>query len=350
MNLQIDAPTVPLTLPAGYCARPATLADVTEVVALMNLSTQALLGVDQNTVDEWATEWQAPGFQLPANTRVVLAPNGDLAGYVNLWDSTPHVQFEHLGRVHPNHTGRGLGSYLLAWVEHRAAEILLKAPPSARVTLVDWINSLDVETLRLLADQGYQHVRSNWRMVIDLNPHTPPALPIWPAGVGVRAFVPGQDDRATLGVIRAAFRDHWGHVERPFEENLQNWTHRWRHDPEFDPSLWFLAVAGDEVVGTALTRMSLPEAPDMGWVFSLGVLRPWRRRGIAGALLQHCFAQLWLRGRHRVALGVDAGSLTNALQLYEQAGMRPDPTQIYQIWEKELRPGIEWSTTELAQE
>src|SRR5229473_6344202 len=122
MNLQIDTPFVQLTLPAGYSARPATLADVTEVVALMNLSTQALLGVDQNTVDEWATEWQAPGFQLCANTRVVLAPNGDLAGYANLWDSTPHVQFDQFGRVHPNHAGRSLGSYLLAWVEHRARE------------------------------------------------------------------------------------------------------------------------------------------------------------------------------------------------------------------------------------
>ena len=348
MAITSYAATVPVILPAGYHARPATLADVSAVVGLMNLSSQALLGVDQNTVDEWTTEWQAPGFQLAANTRVVLAPNGELAGYVNLWDAAPHVQFEQYGRVHPSHTDRGIGSYLLAWVEGRAREILPQAPSSARVTLVDWINSLDAEAQRLLRDQGHENVRSTWRMVIDLDPNAPPAAPTWPAGVHVRAFVPGQDDRATLGVIRAAFRDHWGHVEQPFEENLQTWTHRWRNDPEFDPSLWFLAVAGDEVVGTALTRMSIPEDPSMGWVFSLGVLRDWRRRGIAGALLQHCFIQLWQRGRRRVGLGVDADSLTNALHLYERAGMRPDPSQTYQIWEKELRPGLELGTTELA--
>ena len=75
------------------------------------------------------------------------------------------------------------------------------------VTLVDWINSLDTETYALLRDQGHQHVRCNWRMVIDLDRRAPPAAPDWPAGVGVRCFVPGQDDHATLGVIRAAFRD-----------------------------------------------------------------------------------------------------------------------------------------------
>src|SRR5437764_11045063 len=123
MTLRTDAPIFPMTLPAGYSARPATLADVATVVDLMNLSTQALLGVKQNSVDEWATEWQAPSFHLATNTRVVVASDGQLAGYVNLWDSAPHVQFEQFGRVHPGHTGRGIGSYLLAWVEHRAREI-----------------------------------------------------------------------------------------------------------------------------------------------------------------------------------------------------------------------------------
>ena len=90
--------------------------------------------------------------------------------------------------------------------------------------------------------------------------------------------------------------------------------------------------------------MQLTETPEMGWIFSLGVLRPWRRQGVAAALLRHCFAELWQRGRRKVGLGVDAGSLTNALHLYEKAGMRPEPDHSYQIWEKELRSGVEMST------
>jgi mycothiol synthase len=329
-----------LTLPAGYSARPANLADAPAVVAMLNLSSRALLGVDQHTVAYWTTAWQAPGFQLEQDARVVLASNGQLAACVSLWDAAPHVQLEQFGRVHPNHTGRGLGSYLLAWVEERAQQRLDLAPPTARVTLInDWVNSLDTVAHSLLRAHGYQHVRSNWRMVIDLDPATPPAAPVWPAGVSVRRFVPGQDNRTAVSVIREAFRDHWGHIEQPFEEDWQHWTHYWNSSSSFDPSLWFLAVAGNDVIGTALCRMDVPDDPEMGWVFSLGVLRPWRRRGVAGALLRHCFAQLGLRGRRRVGLGVDAGSLTNAVQLYETAGMRSDPTQTYQFWEKELRPG-----------
>jgi len=39
--------------------------------------------------------------------------------------------------------------------------------------------------------------------------------------------------------------------------------------------------------------------------------------GIASALLRQCFAVLRQRGQRRAGLGVDAGSLTNAVRLYE---------------------------------
>jgi mycothiol synthase len=347
MTLPIEVSTQARALPAGYAARPATLADIEAVVAVINASSRALLGADQVSVEEWTAEWQAPGFNLETSTRVISAPDGTLVGSAHLWDMPPHVQPEQFGRVHPAHTGRGLGSYLLAWAEGRARGLAAQAPATARVALQDWVNSLDTDTLALLRDQGHQHVRSNYRMVMALDPAVPPAAPEWPAGVGVRSFVPGQDERATLSVIRAAFRDHWGHVDSPFEEHLREWSQRQESDPSFDAGLWFLAVAGDEVIGTALSRLSLPADPGMGWVFSLGVLRPWRRRGIARALLQHCFVQLWQRGQPRVGLGVDAGSLTNAVQLYERAGMHADPQHLYQVWEKELRPGVDWATSEL---
>ncbi len=336
-----------LELPAGYTARPAVLDDAAAVVAMLNRSSQALLGVDQHTVADTLAEWQSPGFQLSANTRVVLAPSGEVAGYVSLWDAPPHVDPEQWGRVHPDRAGHGLGSYLLGWAERRARTALDQAPPGARVVLVDWINRLDTATQALLRNHGHVPVRVNYRMLIDLDPAAPPAAPQWPAGVSVRSFVVGQDERVTLRTIRTAFRDSWGFVESPFEAHLEHWTYRWRSDPDFDPSLWFLAVAGDEVIGTALSRLGINEDRELGWIFSLGVLRPWRRQGVAAALLQHCFVQLWQRGRRRVGLGVDADSLTNALHLYEKAGMRPDPARIYEVWEKELRPGYAVNTTTL---
>jgi RimJ/RimL family protein N-acetyltransferase len=98
-------------LPEGYTARPAALADVGAVVAMFNAGTQALLGRDEHSVNEWALEWQGSNYRAE-NTRLVLAPNGEAAGYVGLWDRAPHTRPEQFGGVAPAHTGRGLGTHL----------------------------------------------------------------------------------------------------------------------------------------------------------------------------------------------------------------------------------------------
>jgi GNAT superfamily N-acetyltransferase len=191
---------------------------------------------------------------------------------------------------------------------------------------------MEADTHAVLRAQGFELVRHNLRMVIDLD--GPPPAPQWPEGIGVRNFVPGQDDRETRLVIRACFRDHWGWVETPFEEELERWQHFMRTDPEFDPGLWFLATHEGRIIGTSLGRLSVEDEPGMGWINAVGVLREWRRHGVAQALLYQTFQGLYDRGRRRIGLGVDAASLTGATRLYEKAGMRPDPKHEYGTWEK----------------
>ena len=326
-------------LPDGYTARPMTLADAGAVVAMLNAGTQALLGRDEHSVNEWTLEWQASNFRLEENTRLALAPNGEVAGYVGLWDRSPHTRPEQYGQVGPAHTGRGLGTHLAQWAEMRARQFMLAAPPGADVALQAWVNSLDRPAAALLADNGYRRQRSYWRMVIELDTAAPAAA-VWPEGISVRNFVPGQDERATLMAIDGAFQDSHGYIEQPFEEHLAGWTERHLKNPEFDPSLWFLATAGDEVIGTAFTRLHTPEDPEAAWLFTLGVTRPWRKRGVAQALLLHAFAEMRRRGRRKVTLGVDSDSPTNALRLYEKAGMHPDPTGTEEVWEKALSAGM----------
>jgi GNAT superfamily N-acetyltransferase len=77
----------------------------------------------------------------------------------------------------------------------------------------------------------------------------------------------------------------------------------------------------------------------------LGVRRPWRRRGLALALLHHTFGECYRRGLQKVALGVDASSLTGATRLYEKAGMH-----VFRQWntyQKELRAGKDLTTQKL---
>ncbi|MBL8154069.1 MAG: GNAT family N-acetyltransferase, partial [Anaerolineae bacterium] len=81
-----------------------------------------------------------------------------------------------------------------------------------------------------------------------------------------------------------------------------------------------------------------------GWISTLAVPRAYRRRGVARALLQQSFHVLHQMGRTKAGLGVDAGSLTGATRLYEQAGMRVQMR--FDLYEKELRPGIDTTTQE----
>ena len=124
-----------------------------------------------------------------------------------------------------------------------------------------------------------------------------------------------------------AFRDHWGHVPASFEE----WERRKKHLGS-DPGLWFLAESAGEAAGAAVCE----DRPEMGWVTELAVRRAWRRRGLGLALLRHALREFYRRGKRKVALGVDAESLTGATCLYERAGMRVD--RLYTVYRKELRP------------
>jgi mycothiol synthase len=195
----------------------------------------------------------------------------------------------------------------------------------------------------LLEKEEFKVIRHFWRMLIEMD--TPPPLPEWPEGITVRTFIPEEDDRAMVTAVREAFKDHWGHVESPFEEELEQWRHWIRSSEDFDPALWFLAMDDDKIAGMSLCWPKVPEDPEMGVVDTLGVQRPWRRRGLALALLHHSFGEFYHRGKPKVCLGVDSESLTGATRLYEKAGMHID--RQYRLYEKELRPGKDLSTRSL---
>jgi len=327
-----------LTLPAGYTARPATLADVEPTVAMLNAASQALSGVDEHTTADWGSDWSAPGFDLAGQTRLVVAADGAVAGYAVVWAAAPFTLLEQWGCVHPAHTGCGLGTHLLTWAEATVRPFAARASQPAR--LQTWVQRGDAGTQALLAERGYALVRHFLRMAIEFDEAAPPSAPQWPEGVRVRAFVPGPDDERVYGVIRESFRDSWDYVPKPYQEGLARWRHFIQHDDAFDPSLWFLAVTGtgadERVVGTTFVRWTMPEDAERAWIRTIGVLPEWRRRGIAEALLRHALSEIYRRGRRKAALGVDAASPTGATRLYEKAGMHAVEAKTEEVWEKNL--------------
>ena len=83
---------------------------------------------------------------------------------------------------------------------------------------------------------------------------------------------------------------------------LAKWEHWIATDETFKPSLWFIAMDGEEIAGVCLCRQYEYEDRDMGWVNILGVRRPWRRQGLGLALLHHAFNEFRKMGRLRAGL------------------------------------------------
>jgi len=186
---------------------------------------------------------------------------------------------------------------------------------------------------RLFAALGHVYARTFWMMRIELD--TTPAAPNVPGGIGIRTFEPGVDEGPLHAALVEAFAEHWGEPFPGFDQ--------WRHEEiegegsGFDPSLWFLAVDRDEIVGAACCRASSPRSEDTAEVSDLAVREPWRRRGIGLALLRTAFGEFHRRGIPRAELGVDAENVSGATRLYERAGMHAAFS--WEFWEKELRQG-----------
>ncbi len=337
-NSMIDA-----ALPAGLTSRPATLDDVERAAALANYTAREFTGADKTTAEDLRVEWTSPALTLATDTRLVCNSSGDAVAFEEVYCRPPYVMQRAWGAVHPEYRGRGIGTALLQWAEQRARQHVPSATPGARVVLNVGVNADDNPGQELLADNGHTVARHFLRMTIDLD--APPPPPLWPPDISVRTFVLGVDDRAALKCTDDAFRDHWGWVESDFDEHLREFQHWLTTRPDFDESLFWLAEHAGKIVGACFAWPTHEGDSDLAYIAVLCVLRSYRRRGIARALLLHAFGEFHRRGKPRVCLGVDAASLTGATTLYEAVGMRT--TRRFMLYEKELRPGTRTTTDSL---
>ena len=120
-----------------------------------------------------------------------------------------------------------------------------------------------------------------------------------------------------------AFRDHWGYVE-PTETDYQ----RWLKEPLHKPSLWKIAWDGDQVVGMVRNFIEAEENETFnrqrGYTEEISVRRPWRRQGVAKALLTMSIQMFIEMGMDETYLGVDAENPNGALKLYTSVGYEQD--------------------------
>ena len=300
-----------MRLPAGYSARPAELTDLDAVVDLLKATDRADAGVEDPVREHLLFAWERQSsFSLERDTRLVLAADGTPAAYANVEGSHPETSLEVWVRVHPDHRGRGLGSALLDWGEAFAHERSPELP-----VLRDAIPHADAAARDLLERRAFTHVRTFWHMLLDLDGpiEDVPTLD----GVEIRRYQHPSDVRTLYDVLDEAFREHWGTEPYPYDDHE-------REMAMWDRDLAWLAVADDRVVAATLGTW----VEGSGWVDVLGVLEPWRRKGVGRALLLKQFGMFAARGAPTVALNVDSGNDTGAPSLYASAGMR-----VHRAWD-----------------
>ena len=333
-------------LPEGFVARPASEEDIPALAALDAAYTRYVVGKALRTENEIRIEWKAATFDPVSDSQVICTPHGEIVGWCEVYDQAPHIRITSRGRLMPDLecVREPVARALIDWCVERARVSIDRAPSEARVVLTQGAYDGDPEAVARLEAAGFQYVRSFLRMRIEMAEMPPD--PNWPEGVAVRVFEKGRDDRPAVQVMVDVFRDHWGFVEAPFEEELEEWKQWIYEDEDFDTDLWFLAVDEvgevDEVGAIAGFCQCYPFAGEdkaTGLIDELGVRRAWRRKGLATALLRHAFRAFYERGTRNVELGVDSQSLTGATHLYEKAGMHL--VWKNDVYELELRPAAD---------
>ncbi len=330
-------------LPDGFSLRPPILDDAEGIAELMNAHMYHLVNRTDYTPASVKSMLSEPSIDMNRDIRLIVNNEQKVIAYLAIWNHPPYVNSDFQVAISPDVEDQLYRQVLMEWGENLAQENLKRAPEDALVAMMYWCQSTDTSAIADLEARGYQHIRSNYRMSIDLAQEIPE--PIWPENIVVKPFPEINDLRQVYRATDEIFRDHWGYVEQDEEigfQDFKNWTESYEH---IDPTYWYLAMDGDEIAGVSLCFPTVVGDNTEGHVDMLGVKASYRRQGIALALLYHSFRELQKLGRHKVTLVVDATNLSGATRLYKRAGM--EIIEQGMSWEKILREGQDLRTQKL---
>lgn len=284
------------------------MADTRAVYDLYAAQQRRDLGEVEVDEEDIIAEWQRPSYDVAANTIGVVDPAGRLVAAA---EYLRHERYD--AAVHPDVRGRGVGTWLAAWVRQTAA--------SAGERVVGMPVPEGSPGDALLEALGY-HVRwTSW--VLRLPEGTAiPRRPL-PDGYSLRMATEA-DQEQVWHTIEDAFLEWSQRAKQPLDDFLAEVWGR----PGFEPWNVHLVTAPDaSVVGAVFAVNSDTGQGVETYVSRVAVHRDHRNRGLAQALLAAVFAEGRERGALTGALSTD--SRTGALSLYERIGMEPTSTWLH---------------------
>jgi mycothiol synthase len=259
----------------------------------------------------------------PYHDLIVAEVDSMLVGYIRGWWEEGEDDarwYCHNSFLAPEWRRKRIGTALLSQIEDRLRTIAADHPAHLSKVFQVGVSQNYPCRKALLEASDYHAVRYYFSMVrpsLDEIPDFP-----LPDGLEVRPVMPG-DYPAIWQVVRETSQDEWGHRDLT-EQDYRDWL----SGPLFQPELW--QVAWDRLtnqpVGTVLTYIHHEENKQFGrrrgYTEGIGVVRLWRRRGVARALISLSLQALKVAGMAESALVVDSGNENDATRLYESCGFK----------------------------
>jgi len=326
MNDEIILPNAP-SIPGLVFRRFRGETDYSHMAVLI-AACKVVDGVERSTsVDDVARTYRHLEHCDPQADMLFAEVDGQVIAYGRLWwdDLLDGVRLYHpFGFLHPDWRGKGIGTTLWETAEHRAGEIAAGAPKEKLKFLQAEPFDSEKDLVELLKSRGYQPARYETHMVRDLGKPFPEA-PL-PPGLEVRLVKP-EHLRHIFEASNEAFHDHWGSRDESEEEYKSQ-----MESPEFHPELWKVAWDGDQMAGVVHNFVDEKENAEYkrkrGYTEGICTRRPWRKLGLARALLVQSMKMFKEMGFTETALSVDSQNLSGAFRLYEGVGYRKVKQQI----------------------
>lgn len=304
----------------SYTWRPAQRSDAPAIYQLF-LDTDAHDNRHwAGTLAEWESEFDDPDMDFTRDTLIALTEEGQAAALG--WVYAPRkVENKHRAflwpDVHPDHRTPALEDFIIRWCEARGQEILAERRDERPRLMRGGAMLHDQRRIAWFRRQGFEPIRYFFQMRRDLGQAI--VDPILPPGLSLQSWTPALDD-PTFAAFNESFRDHWG-----FEPvSKANWDLYFIGRDGFRPDFSYVVLAGEEVAGFSLNyytpEVNERKGVDEAWIGDLGVRRPWRRQGVATALLNQSMHTFRQAGIAHAALGVDSENPTGALNVYKKVG------------------------------
>lgn len=306
------------SLPAPLTLRRPRRADREALLALVHADEMDAAGRTSVTGAE-IDEALAPAHSRVEDDQwVAVDVDGHVCGWAIVWDQGSHDHLDVEVYRDPDRADESVRGALLDLALERVGQRAAAGRYDHIVVDVGCL-AADEKYATTLGSRGLRHTRTFHRLRIDLDPQRPVPTP-QVDGISLRPFEGSEDAwRQLHAVLEEAFVDHYSFSPTSYAS--------YRVDAETEPvpdrEFWRTAWAGEQMVGVCRASGRNAELGG-GYVTGLGVLGPFRGRGIGRALLSATFEAYRQAGRTWGLLAVDTENSTGALRVYESVGMRPD--------------------------